>query len=67
MLNLFWIFECLTIGPFAGPLSADCQDVSHLGAVWWAIKCQLVRCRKSSRISVAMDILNFDPKIGRKV
>ena len=30
LLNLFWIFEYVTIGPFAGPLSADCQDVKKI-------------------------------------
>ena len=30
LLNLFWIFEYLTSGPFAGPLSADCPDVEKI-------------------------------------
>ena len=30
LLNLFWIFEYLTWGPFAGPLSADFRDVEKL-------------------------------------
>ena len=30
MLKLFWIFEYLTWGPFAGPLSADFRDVEKL-------------------------------------
>ena len=30
LLNLFWIFEYLTWGPFAGPLSADFWDVEKL-------------------------------------
>ena len=30
LLNLFWIFEYVTSEPFAGPLSADCQDVKKV-------------------------------------
>ena len=30
LLNLFWIFEYVTGGPFAGPLSADFPDVEKL-------------------------------------
>ena len=30
LLNLFWIFEYVTSGLFAGPLSADCPDVNKL-------------------------------------
>ena len=27
MLNLFWIFEYVTAGPFAGPLSVNLPDL----------------------------------------
>ena len=50
LLNLFWIFECVTVGPFAGPLSVDFTHVKKI----------------EPRFS-AICILNFDPKIGRKV
>ena len=30
LLNLFWIFEYLTWGLFAGPLSGDFRDVEKL-------------------------------------
>ena len=30
LLNLFWIFEYVSVGPFAGPLSADFPDVKKL-------------------------------------
>ena len=30
LLNLFWIFEYVTSEPFAGPLSADWQDVKKV-------------------------------------
>ena len=30
LLNLFWIFEYVTCEPFAGPLSADWQDVEKV-------------------------------------
>ena len=30
LLNLFWIFEYFTSGPFAGPLSANCPDVEKI-------------------------------------
>ena len=30
MLNLFWIFDHITVGPFGGPLSADCPDVEKV-------------------------------------
>ena len=50
LLNLFWIFECVTIGPFAGPLSVNFTHV-----------------KKIEQRFLAICILNFDPKIGRKV
>ena len=50
LLNLFWIFEYVTTGPFAGPLSVDFTHVKKI----------------EQRFS-AIYILNFDPKIGRKV
>ena len=50
LLNLFWIFEYITAGLFAGPLNANCPDVN-----------------KFPKISVAMGILNFEPKCCRKV
>ena len=31
LLNLFWIFDHITIGPFGGPLSADCPDAEKVG------------------------------------
>ena len=31
-VNIFWIFEYLTWGPFAGPLSADFRDVEKLAS-----------------------------------
>ena len=27
MLNLFWIFDHIAVGPFGGPLSAACPGV----------------------------------------
>ena len=30
LLNLFWIFEYVTSGPFAGPLSANFTDVKKV-------------------------------------
>ena len=30
LLNLFWIFEYVTSGPFAGPLSANFSDVEKV-------------------------------------
>ena len=30
MLNLFWIFEYVTAGPFGGPLSVDFTDVQKV-------------------------------------
>ena len=27
MLNLFWIFDHIDVGPYGGPLSADCPGV----------------------------------------
>ena len=41
--------------------------VSHLWAICWAINCQFYRCRQVQAISVAMGILNFEPKICRKM
>ena len=31
LLNLFWIFDYMTVGSFGGLLSADCPDVEKVG------------------------------------
>ena len=30
LLNLFWIFDHITAGPFSGLLNADCPDVKKV-------------------------------------
>ena len=37
LLNLFWIFEYVTSGPFAGPLSVDFTDVQEVRQQFSAI------------------------------
>ena len=37
LLNLFWIFEYVTSGPFAGPLSVDFTDVQKVTQRFLAI------------------------------
>ena len=37
LLNLFWIFEYVTSGPFGGPLSVDFTDVQKVRQQFSAI------------------------------
>ena len=51
LLNLFWIFEYITTGPFAGPLSADFPDVKLNEDFWpfvfWILSHKLAeRCKQ---------------------
>ena len=67
LLNLFWIFEYVTSGPFAGPLSADCPDVeknSEISVAMGILNFELKMCRKVYKY---VNLMHFFFFFGRSV
>ena len=62
LLNLFLIFEYLTSGPFAGPLSADIPDVeknSEISVAMGILNFELKMCRKVYKYVNLMQLFFF--------